>query len=134
MIKYWISNSYKRASYWDNVTSGRDLHNDTSMDMQIVKCFMNASMHMLMVQCNGWLHFYPQIPRKEVRAATTLLYLNVRCCTGTYHTNPVTVSSYACSIWECKSMIAMHELHIPPKFITPRAIAQVDKYINPQIM
>ena len=34
--------------------------------MQIVQCIMNASMHMLMVQCNGWLHFYPQIPRKEV--------------------------------------------------------------------
>ena len=30
-------------------------------------------------------------------------------------------------------MIAMHELHIPPKFITPRAMPQVDKYINPQI-
>ena len=69
---------------------------------------------MQMVQCNAWLHFYPQIPRKEVRAATTLLYLNVCCCSGTYRTNLATVSSYAYSIWECKCMIAMHELHIPP--------------------
>ena len=30
-------------------------------------------------------------------------------------------------------MIAMLELHIPPKFITPRVMPQVDKYINPQI-
>ena len=30
-------------------------------------------------------------------------------------------------------MIAMHELYIPPKFITPRAMPQVDKRINPQI-
>jgi len=89
-------------------------------------------MHMLMVQCNGWLHFYPQIPRKEVRAATTLLYLNVRCCTGTYRTNPATVSSYAYSIWECKCMIAMHELHIPPEFIAPRAMPQVNKCIIQQ--
>ena len=79
-----------------------------------------------MLQCNAWLHFYPQIPRKEVRAATTLLYLNVRCCTGTYRTNPATVSSYAYTIWECKCMIAMHELHIPPKFITPREMPQVN--------
>ena len=78
-------------------------------------------MHIKMVQCNAWLHFYPQIPIKEVRAATTLLYLNVRCSTGTYRTNPATVSSYAYSIWECKCMIAMHELHIPPKFITSNA-------------
>ena len=30
-------------------------------------------------------------------------------------------------------MIAMHEPHIAPKFITPRAMQQVDKHINPQI-
>jgi len=30
-------------------------------------------------------------------------------------------------------MIAMYELHVLPKFITPRAMPQVDKYINPQI-
>ena len=30
-------------------------------------------------------------------------------------------------------MIAMHELHKPPKFITPRAMAQVDKHTNPPI-
>ena len=87
----------------------------------------DASMHMQMVQCNAWLHFYPQIPRKEVRAATTLLYLNVHCCTGTYRTNPATISSYAYSIWECKCMIAMHELHIPPNFITSRVMPQVEK-------
>jgi len=34
----------------------------------------------------------------KVRAATALLYLNVCCCTGTYRTNPATVSSYAYSI------------------------------------
>ena len=28
-----------------------------------------------------------------MRAATTLLYVNLRCCTGTYRTNPATVSS-----------------------------------------
>ena len=61
-----------------------------------------TSLYMQMVQCNAWLHFYPQIPRKEVRAATTLLYFNVRCCTGTYHTNPAMVSSYAYAIWEWK--------------------------------
>ena len=32
-----------------------------------------------------------------------------------------------------KSVIAMHQLHIPPKFITPRAMPQVDKHMNPQI-
>ena len=69
-------------------------------------------MHMQMVQCNAWLHFYPQIPRKEMRAATTLLYLNVRCCTGTYRTNPAMVSSYAYTTWWYKCKIAMHELHI----------------------
>ena len=36
----------KETSYWDSVTSGRDLHNDASMHMQIVQCIMNASMHM----------------------------------------------------------------------------------------
>ena len=30
-------------------------------------------------------------------------------------------------------MIAMHELHIPPKLLTPRAMPQVDKHINPHI-
>ena len=30
-------------------------------------------------------------------------------------------------------MIAMHELRIPPKSITTRAMPQVDKHINPQI-
>ena len=30
-------------------------------------------------------------------------------------------------------MIAMHELHIPPNLLTPRAMPQVDKHINPQI-
>ena len=30
-------------------------------------------------------------------------------------------------------MIVMHELRIPPKIITPRAMPQVDKHINPQI-
>jgi len=30
-------------------------------------------------------------------------------------------------------MIVMHKLHIPPKIITPRAMPQVDKRINPQI-
>ena len=30
-------------------------------------------------------------------------------------------------------MIAMHELHIPPKLITPRAMTEMDKHINPQI-
>uniref|UniRef100_K3Z1X1 Uncharacterized protein n=1 Tax=Setaria italica TaxID=4555 RepID=K3Z1X1_SETIT len=34
-------------------------------------------------------------PRKDVRAGTTLLYVNVRYCTGTYRSNPPTVSSYA---------------------------------------
>ena len=75
---------------------------------------------------------YPQIPRKEVTAATTLLYLNVHCCTSTYRTNPATVSSYAYSIWECKCMIAMNELHIPREFIAPRAMPQVNKHIIPQ--
>ena len=90
-------------------------------------------MHMQMVQSNAWLHFYPQIPRKEVRAATILLYLNMHCCTGTYRTNPATVSSYAYSIWECKCMIVMHELHIPLNFITSRVMPQVEKHINSQI-
>ena len=44
-----------------------------------------------------------------------------------------TVSSYAYLIWECKCMIAMHELRIPPKFVTTRALPQVDRHINPQI-
>jgi len=30
-------------------------------------------------------------------------------------------------------MIAMHELRIPPKFVTTRALPQVDRHINPQI-
>ena len=30
-------------------------------------------------------------------------------------------------------MLAMHVLHIPPNFITPRAMPQVDKHINPKI-
>ena len=34
------------------------------MHMQIVQCIMNASMQMLMVQCNGWLDFYPQNPKE----------------------------------------------------------------------
>ncbi|OEL21344.1 hypothetical protein BAE44_0017637 [Dichanthelium oligosanthes] len=33
--------------------------------------------------------------RKKVRATTTLLYINMRCYTGTYHTNLAMVSSYA---------------------------------------
>ena len=62
-------------------------------------------MHMQMVQCNAWLHIYPQIPRKEVRAATKLLYLNVRCCTDTYRTNSATISSNAYQQEECKMHI-----------------------------
>ena len=30
-------------------------------------------------------------------------------------------------------MTAMHELHIPPKLINPRAMPQMDKHINPQM-
>ena len=119
-------------------TSAREIFENFISILQCTCKWCNAmhdftSLYMQMVQCNAWLHFYPQIPRKGVRGATTLLYLNVCCCTGTYCTNPATVSSYAYSIWECKCMIAMHELHIPPMFLTPSAKPQVDKHINPQI-
>jgi len=42
--------------------------------------------------------FLPTNP-KEVRTATTLLYLNVRYCTDTNRTNPATVSSLAYLVW-----------------------------------
>ena len=67
---------------------------------------------------------------KEGSEACNHITISQRC-TGTYRTNPATVSSYASSIWECKNMIAMHELNIPPKFITPKAMPQVEKHINP---
>ena len=39
---------------------------------------------MQMMQCNAWLHFYPYVPRRGVRPATTLL-INVRCCNHIAH-------------------------------------------------
>jgi hypothetical protein len=63
------------------------------------------SIHILKLEISG-------CDRKDMRAATTLLYVNVRCCTSTYNTNPATVSFICIKTWECKCKIAMHEFHI----------------------
>jgi hypothetical protein len=60
-----------------------DIHNDN------VKSAMQCMTSLLPTRPQG------NVLKEGSRAATTLLYLNVRCCTGTYCTNSATVFSYA---------------------------------------
>ena len=61
---------------------------------QYFNAHANSAMHMQMMQCMHDFSSTHTSQREGVRAATTLL-INVRCCTGTYRTNSVVVSSNA---------------------------------------
>lgn len=68
--------------------------------------------------------FFKNVLKTDMRAATSLQYLNVNCCTSTCRTNQVTVASNSQTTWECKCKIVMHENFIYFKFITSRVKPQ----------
>ena len=109
---------------WQRITLGREIYENF---ISILQCTCKW--------CNA-MHDFTSTHKSQGRKRGLQPHCFISMCVVVpvlTAPNLTMVSSYAYSIWECNSMIAMHELHIPPKFITPRAMPQVDKHINPQI-
>ena len=157
MIKYWINNQIKRSiilRQW--ITSGRGiyekLHINTSMHIQMVQC--NAWLHFRQLITSGgeicetfistlqctckWcnaMHDFTSTHKTQGRKWGLQPHCYISMCVA------VPVLTALIRLWflhmhiqyeSAKAMIAMHELHIPPEFIAPRAMPKINKHIIQQ--